>query len=503
MLFPVLCFGQGVKVSLYDNFIKKHRIELEPVLLHSATNGKLSVTFSSAASDLFLQVSGTEWGAATINDGDAMIFLFTNDSTVTVKSTGLQSFESGLNKNTYKHQYALSIDHLKAFSEFELAAVRKYSFTDFFDLQIQKSFRSKLQKSCELFLEELKKAKVVKTLKTVDVKDLASHVGDSVSFCSKVYHSRFFESSENKPTVLNLQSNFDDPLVNVVIMDEHRKNFPEALEKIYLNKDVCVSGVVTLRNNIPYVHVRSRDQIKVRGKATLEDIALFVGDSVTVSGTIFSAKYFAESATSPTLLNMGAPFPDQPLTVVIEKADRSFFESNPEVFYLNKEVSVSGKVVLYKNKPQIVVREREQLTVLNDNAILRANSVMRYSSSGPAPVPASNSARQPIASDGEVETQPEFPGGLNAFIGFLQKNLQVPTLLEGGANKTVLAGFDVSQEGQVRNITILTSAGDEYDKEVLRVLNLMPRWKPKQRGRLLMDGYVKQPITFRYEGVAF
>ncbi|HUC81344.1 MAG TPA: hypothetical protein VMR70_10535 [Flavisolibacter sp.] len=156
LLSPFACFGQGVKVSLYDNFIKKHRIELEPVVLHAAANGKLAVTFSSVASELFLQLSGTEWGAATINSGDEMIFLFTNDSTLTVRSTGLQSFEPGLNKNTYKHQYALSQDQLKAFSQYEIAAIRKYSFKDFFDLQIQKGFRGRLQKPSDLFVEELK-----------------------------------------------------------------------------------------------------------------------------------------------------------------------------------------------------------------------------------------------------------------------------------------------------------------------------------------------------------
>lgn len=301
--------------------------------------------------------------------------------------------------------------------------------------------------------------------------------------------------------MLDLQANFGDPLVNIVIMDEHRPNFPESPEKAYLNKEVCVSGVVKMQNNIPYVNVRSREQIKMKAKATLEDIALYIGDSVTVSGFIFSGKYFAESATSPTLLNMGAPFPNQPLTVVIEKADRPFFEASPEQFYLNKEVAVSGTVVLYKGKPQIVVHNKEQLKLLNNNGIMKASNVVTTSTPPPQAMPVSNPAQPTAGAMDEVEKPAEFPGGNDAWVNFLKKNLKVPGQLEENTSKTVEAGFYVTQDGRIENIEIMKSGGKEYDKEVLRVLSLMPRWKPRQKGRLLVGVNVKQPITFKNEGI--
>lgn len=500
MLFfsPVLCFSQSVKVNLYDNFIKKHRIELAPVTIHSSSNTKLAVSFSSTEASLFLQTSGSGWGATTIDDGNEMIFLFTNDSTVTLKSAGLQTFEPGLNRSTYKHQYVLNFEDLKAFSTYELAGIRKYSFKDFADIQIQKEHRGKLQKSGLVFMGELTKANVIKTLKQIDLKDVAAHIGDSVSFCSKVYHSRYYESSENKPLVLDVQSNFNDPLVNIVIMEGYRKNFPDAPETVYLNKEVCINGVVMMRNNIPFVEVRNREQIKVKAKATLESIALFVGDSITVSGTIFSAKYFAESSTSPTLLNMGAPFPNQPLTVVIEKAERPFFEPNPELFYLNKEVSVSGRVVLFKNKPQIVVRSREQLKVLNDNGVISAshNSTQM---ADPTPMLAVNTSQKKENTD-IAETPAEFPGGNEAWEGFLKNNLRMPDLLEVNASKTVIASFYVNPDGTIAQIKIVQPAGPDFDKEVVRVLSIMPKWKPKAKGKQPLGVMVKQPITFRQEG---
>ena len=222
VLFPIVSFSQGVKVNTYDNFLKKHRIELEPVAVCNTANAKLSVSFSSVASDLFLKLNGVGWAAATIDEGNDLIFLFTNDSTVTAKSTGLQTFESGL-KSSYNHQYSIKYQDLELFSKYELAAVRRYSFKEFFDLQIPKDNLAKLKRPSTIFLDELKKANVIKTLKQISVKDIASHVGDSVSFCSKVYSSRYFEASENKPVVLDLQSDFGDPLVNLVIMEGERK----------------------------------------------------------------------------------------------------------------------------------------------------------------------------------------------------------------------------------------------------------------------------------------
>ncbi|HUC81345.1 MAG TPA: TonB family protein [Flavisolibacter sp.] len=101
----------------------------------------------------------------------------------------------------------------------------------------------------------------------------------------------------------------------------------------------------------------------------------------------------------------------------------------------------------------------------------------------------------------EVEKPAEFPGGNDAWVNFLKKNLKVPGQLEENTSKTVEAGFYVTQDGRIENIEIMKSGGKEYDKEVLRVLSLMPRWKPRQKGRLLVGVNVKQPITFKNEGI--
>ena len=95
----------------------------------------------------------------------------------------------------------------------------------------------------------------------------------------------------------------------------------------------------------------------------LEEVASHVGDSVKVCGKILTGRYLDRSESGPTLLNMGKPFPDQYLTVVIYKKDRNKFDVVPETDLINKEVCVTGVVVLFKEKPQIVLYNKEQLIV--------------------------------------------------------------------------------------------------------------------------------------------
>jgi periplasmic protein TonB len=95
-----------------------------------------------------------------------------------------------------------------------------------------------------------------------------------------------------------------------------------------------------------------------------------------------------------------------------------------------------------------------------------------------------------------VEVMPSFPGGEQALYRYLQRMLQVPAALEPGDRKTVQVRFVVNASGEVTAIEILQSGGVQFDREVIRVVERMPRWKPgKQNGRPV-SVYFTQPVTF-------
>lgn len=498
LIAPFLSFSQGVKANTYDKFLKKQRVEMEPVWMTGlGAKSKLSFTYTAIGTGLFLDMSGTGWGTTTIDKGDEFILLFSNDSTITLRSGSLQSFEPGLTQNTYKHQYQLGIKDLETISKFDLSSVRKYSFKTFADLQIPKDNAARIKKQASLFLSELKKSNVLTSLRKINMRDIRNYIGDSVEFCSKVYKTRYYEGSDDGPTLLDVQADFSDPFVNVVILGKDRKKFSDAPERIYLNKDVCINGVVTLRNGIPYVAIHNREQIKVRGQVSLAEIDLFEGDSITVSGKIFTARYLDDSKTKPTLLNMGAPYPDQPLTLVIESAVRNNFNM-PEEAYLNKTLRIKGKVVSYKGKPQIALYNTTQVEIIPDETPAASFTAMQ---GGTMRQTAQNAAKGVPNVNGEevlpATTLAQFPGGENGFMLFLRDNLHCPPALKTNELQKVVASFQIDERGKCSDIKIEASGGYEYDNEVKRVLTLMPRWKPAAKAGKLVKSRITQPITFK------
>ncbi|TZF85820.1 DNA-binding protein (plasmid) [Pedobacter sp. BS3] len=85
------------------------------------------------------------------------------------------------------------------------------------------------------------------------------------------------------------------------------------------------------------------------------------GETVTVCDSVYGTKYFDKSGI--TLLNLGARYPDSPLTVMIPKEARELFSSAPETTYFRKRICVTGEVIEYKGKPEIVVKEVKQILV--------------------------------------------------------------------------------------------------------------------------------------------
>lgn len=102
--------------------------------------------------------------------------------------------------------------------------------------------------------------------------------------------------------------------------------------------------------------VHAQKQIK------LDEASKNIGDSVSTCGKVFSARYFEGSQDAPTLLNLGAAYPNQLLTVVIYGEARKLFKEAPEVFFKDKNICVTGKLTLYKEKPQIIIYKPEQIS---------------------------------------------------------------------------------------------------------------------------------------------
>ena len=96
-----------------------------------------------------------------------------------------------------------------------------------------------------------------------------------------------------------------------------------------------------------------------------------------------------------------------------------------------------------------------------------------------------------------VENMPEFPGGDLGLMKFIQKNVRYPAIAkEYNITGKVYVSFIVDKQGSVTNVKIVRGVDKNLDAEALRVVSLLPKYKPgKQRGKAVRVMFTI-PINF-------
>ena len=97
-----------------------------------------------------------------------------------------------------------------------------------------------------------------------------------------------------------------------------------------------------------------------------------------------------------------------------------------------------------------------------------------------------------------IDKMPEFPGGLDSLMKFLGSSIHYPSdAKDAGIEGMVYVTFIVGVDGEISNIKIVNSVYPSIDREVLRVVSTMPKWKPGvSYGRKVKVQY-NLPVNFR------
>lgn len=97
-----------------------------------------------------------------------------------------------------------------------------------------------------------------------------------------------------------------------------------------------------------------------------------------------------------------------------------------------------------------------------------------------------------------VENMPEFPGGDVALRTYIAQNVKYPEIAkENGLSGKVFVQFVINQKGEVENVKIARGVDPALDKEAIRVVQNLPKWKPgSQRGKPVRVSYTV-PINFQ------
>lgn len=97
----------------------------------------------------------------------------------------------------------------------------------------------------------------------------------------------------------------------------------------------------------------------------------------------------------------------------------------------------------------------------------------------------------------EVEEMPEFPGGHQALMKYLSQRLQYPA----GAREEEIQGkvfltFVVQEDGSLRDVRVLRGVHPLLDREAVRVVRSMPKWRPgSNMGKVCCVQY-NLPVNF-------
>ena len=96
----------------------------------------------------------------------------------------------------------------------------------------------------------------------------------------------------------------------------------------------------------------------------------------------------------------------------------------------------------------------------------------------------------------EVDVKPQFIGGDTALMKWLNKNITYPSLSHASIQGRVICRFVVEKDGLITNIEITKSVHQSLDREVVRLVKLMPKWSPAIKDKKIVRCYFILPVSF-------
>lgn len=102
--------------------------------------------------------------------------------------------------------------------------------------------------------------------------------------------------------------------------------------------------------------------ISAQNNVPIDEVSKHIGETVTICDKIYEGKFIENSKTQPTFLKMG-DISKHRITILINFDDRKNFTDKPEIYYPEKDVCITGRVMEVKGKPQIIIRKPTEIQI--------------------------------------------------------------------------------------------------------------------------------------------
>ncbi len=90
---------------------------------------------------------------------------------------------------------------------------------------------------------------------------------------------------------------------------------------------------------------------------------------------------------------------------------------------------------------------------------------------------------------------PQFSGGIDSLIKFISKNFNLSVDKTCSVGKIYLK-FAVEEDGALTNIKVIRGLSNKLDAEAIRVLSIMPKWKPAKSNGKPIRMFINLPLKF-------
>jgi TonB family protein len=129
--------------------------------------------------------------------------------------------------------------------------------------------------------------------------------------------------------------------------------------------------------------------------------------------------------------------------------------------------------------------------------ILTVSFSFRTSIAGPALIH-TPALHESVIANIPADKEPEFPGGFDAMVKYLIKNVKYPEQAKkNGTQGKVFVSFTVTKKGKIQNVKVTQSVNAELDAEAVRVISSMPDWNPGLKDGKPVDAEMTVPIQFK------
>lgn len=226
-----------------------------------------------------------------------------------------------------------------------------------------------------------------------------------------------------------------------------------------------------------------------------------LGKAVTVAGIAVSTMMMGACHSPKTPATPAGSEPEPTPVNTLSQATEPTPESSPEPVGEPANAPTSGNQPAPVPKEEILRIVEDGLCVSTDvpdfwefdstdvyEGVVEVDDADEYPSWEPPGEPVSR----------VVEEYPEFPGGADSLQAFLAREIQYPPVAKNnGITGTVLVEFVVEKDGQVTNAKVKVPLFPECDKEAVRAVMAMPKWKPGRSMGKPVRCWYQVSVTFR------